>query len=116
MIWEEDDQDLLYPPTEDDLKKIKAAPVNKAKQATYRIIHFTTLDKYIGVAWNYNEAVLVSTTDFPTYTEARKQLKVNCKAVNVELKWFDGEYDCVDGSMQIYPIDAKDAIDDRLKG
>ena len=85
------------------------------KQATYRIIHFTKLDRYVGFAWNYDEAVLVSTVPCDSYTEARKAIEANCKEVNVELRWFDGEYDCVDGSMQIYPVDTKDAIDDRLK-
>ena len=62
------------------------------KQATFRIIHFPKPNKYIGMAWNYDQAVLVSTIDFDTYTEARNQLQQDCDIVGVELKWFDGSY------------------------
>jgi hypothetical protein len=65
------------------------------KRATYRIVRFPKLDRYIGLAWNYDEAVLVSTRDHTTYTGARKELGATCEELGVELRWFDGEYDCI---------------------
>jgi hypothetical protein len=70
------------------------------KQATFRMIHFPKVNRYVGVAWNYDEAVLISTEDKPTYSEARNSLDQVCQERNVELKWFDGEYFCApDGSL-----------------
>lgn len=66
------------------------------RQATFRILHFPKLDRFVGLAWNYDQAVLLSTSDYPNYTGARKALELVCNACNVELKWFDGEYDVVD--------------------
>lgn len=63
------------------------------RQATYRMIRFPKLDRYIGVAWNYDQAILLSTGDYATYSEARDQLGKVCAEHNVELRWFDGEYD-----------------------
>ena len=71
------------------------------KQATFRIIRFIKCNRFIGVAWNYNEAVLISTRDFDTYTEALEALESDCIERGVELKWFDGEYDCIDGETLI---------------
>lgn len=62
-------------------------------KATYRIIYFPKADKYIGVAWNYDEAVLVSTRAQANYTEARNELNKACSEQDVELRWFDGEYE-----------------------
>lgn len=67
------------------------------KKATYRIVRFPKLEKFIGIAWNYEEAVLVSTTPQDTYTLAREQLQQDCSIVGVELRWFDGEY-CYDSN------------------
>lgn len=67
------------------------------KPATYRVIHFTKPNRYVGLAWNYDLAVLVSTQDFETYTQARIALGKVCIDQNVQLKWFDGEYECTDG-------------------
>jgi hypothetical protein len=70
------------------------------KQATFRMIHFPKVDRYVGVAWNYDEAVLISTEDKPSYDAARLALDHLCQERQVELKWFDGEYFCSpDGSL-----------------
>jgi hypothetical protein len=48
---------------------------------------------FIGIAWNYEEHVLVSTITCKTYTEARAELEqvVNKHAKGYRLFWFDGE-------------------------
>jgi hypothetical protein len=69
----------------------------KARLATFRLIHFAKADRYVGLAWNYDEAVLISTRDHATYTEARAALQAACDERHVELRWFDGEYVCKDG-------------------
>jgi hypothetical protein len=81
------------------------------KQATYRIIHFTKANKYVGFAWNYNEAIMISTTPCENYTAARQLLESNCKELGVELRWFDGEYEHTFGDTLI-PIG--DAIDRKV--
>ena len=84
--------------------------MNEMKQATYRIIHFIKCNRYIGVAWNYNEAVLISTKDCETYTEAKSNLAADCLDRNVELRWFDGEYKCEDGDTLIYKCEDGDTL------
>jgi hypothetical protein len=73
------------------------------KQATFRIVHFLKPNKYIGMAWNYDQAVLVSTIPFDTYSEARNQLEQDCSIVGVELKWYDGKYTCAGNNEQLIP-------------
>ena len=63
------------------------------KNASYRIIHFIKANRYVGLAWNYDQAVLVATKDFETYTLARIDLERTCNEIDVCLKWFDGEYE-----------------------
>ena len=66
------------------------------KQATYKFVFYPgvkEVGQYIGIAWNYDEAVLISTTNYDTYTEAQKELKRVCADRGVELRWFDGEYE-----------------------
>lgn len=67
---------------------------NPMKKATFRIIHFPKANKYIGLAWNYDEAVLISTTDRLTRIEAKAELEITCYDRNVRLMWFDGNYVC----------------------
>lgn len=71
------------------------------KQATFRVIRFPKLDRYIAVAWNYDVALLISTRDHDTYTGARAELNQTCEVMGVELKWFDGEYDCIGNELVI---------------
>jgi len=75
------------------------------KNSTYRIIYFLKPNRYVGLAWNYNEAILVSTRDFETYTQAHTALETECTNLGIELKWFDGEYQCVDGETLISKLD-----------
>lgn len=67
------------------------------KQAQYRIIFFTKAQRFVGIAWNYNDAVLISTRDQPTYAAAKSELTAKCEELSVALRWFDGEYVCRDG-------------------
>lgn len=75
-------------------------------QAEYRIIEFPTKDgpKFVGLAWNYDEAVMITTPGLLSYTSARKVLDDAAKSANVELRWFDGlhKYDPTSG--QILPL------------
>ena len=73
-------------------------------KATFRIIRFPlpTGDRYIGVAWNYDRAVLISTVDRESYTGARSELDADCEARRVSLQWFDGSYVSV-GNSEIVP-------------
>lgn len=73
------------------------------KQATFRIIHFTKHNQYVGLAWNYDVAVLVSTTPQESYTAARMQLQQDCDIVKVTLQWFDGLYTCDGNTEQLIP-------------
>lgn len=66
------------------------------KKATFRIVRFSSVDRFIGIAWNYEQAVLVSTRDFATYTEARAAIEHDCAERGVALQWFDGYYTCED--------------------
>lgn len=62
--------------------------------ATYRILRFNTDagERYVGLAWNYEQAVLISTRAFPSYTDARNALEWACETRGVRARWFDGEY------------------------
>ena len=64
------------------------------KKASFRVVHFPKSDKYVAIAWNYNLAVLVSSSDHDTYTLAREELGQLCAERDVRLEWFDGEYTC----------------------
>ena len=72
------------------------------KSATYYIIHFTKANRFVGVAHNYDEAVLISTRDHDTYTDARNELQSTANELNVRLKWFDGEYECHGSGDQMF--------------
>ncbi len=74
------------------------------KQAQYKYVFFpgvNVVGQYIGIAWNYDEAVLISTAPYDTFSEAQKTLKSVCAMLEVELRWFDGEYqwDKVSGTL-----------------
>ena len=74
------------------------------KPVTFRVIKFPKLNKYIAVAWNYDEAVLISTKPHNTYLEARVELNSTVVELNVELKWFDGEYEYNSSSGCLLPL------------
>lgn len=74
------------------------------KQATYKFVFYPGVKetgRYIGIGWNYDEAVLIATTDYDTYTEANIELRRVCAERDVELRWFDGEYEWDKTSQQI---------------
>lgn len=72
------------------------------KQATFKVIHFVGPNRFVAVAHNYAVAVLIATKDHATYTEARAELDTLCTERDVELRWFDGEHECLDGET-IFP-------------
>jgi hypothetical protein len=77
------------------------------KQATYRMVKFIMADqsaRYVGIAWNYDQAVLISTKDYDSYTQARAELTSTCDSMGVELAWFDGEYERKPGDDAMYPV------------
>lgn len=61
-------------------------------KCTFRIIFFEGAGQYVGVGWNYDEAVLVSTRAQPSYAAARKALDAALAQVSAECRWFDGAY------------------------
>jgi len=74
------------------------------KTAQFRIVHFMPIDRYVAIAWNYDQAVLISTTDHKSYGAARAELQETADKLRVHLRWFDGEYICNAGSDQMFPI------------
>ena len=62
--------------------------------ATFRIVHFLTANRFVGIAWNYDAAILIATGPHETYTLARQELEARSLARDVQLRWFDGEYVC----------------------
>ncbi len=74
------------------------------RKATFRVIHFTKVDRYVAVAWNYDLGVLLSTRDCATYTEARGILDHICFENDVIPQWFDGEYSCAGEGHSLEPL------------
>lgn len=66
----------------------------KPIETTFRIIHFPKPNLYIGVAWNYDEAVLISTYSCVNRDAARTALQADADKRGVKLRWFDGDYEC----------------------
>lgn len=64
------------------------------KPAQFRVIrfHLPTGVRYVAMAWNYDQAILISTQDHPTYFDARKELEGTCFERGVSCKWFEGEH------------------------
>ena len=85
----------------------------KPVDATYRVILFRTRTKghrYVAMAWNYDEAVIFTTGDHPTYTEAREELTRMAEMLGemgqpIRLRWFDGEYEHRGAGNELYPRD-----------
>ena len=64
------------------------------RTATYRMIYFPKVGRYVAMAWNYEQAILIATEDCGDYTEARGSLQDLADARGVTLRWFDGSYTC----------------------
>lgn len=58
----------------------------------FRIILFEGRGRYVGVAWNYDEAVFATTRSQATYADARNALDAALAEVGAECRWFDGAY------------------------
>ncbi len=69
--------------------------------ATFRLIHFTKPNLFVGLAWNYDEGVMITTTPCTSYTQARDALELLAE-VRANLRWFDGEYTCAGEGAQIF--------------
>jgi hypothetical protein len=83
------------------------------KQAQYKYVFFPgvkEVGQYIGIAWNYDHAVLISTRPCDTYALAALALRSACFDCDVELRWFDGEYEYDLITSQIVPAKLKQAF------
>lgn len=77
------------------------------KKATYRIIEFVMdagPSRFIGLAWNYDEAALLSTRDYGTYREAREALEGLALSRDVRLQYYDGHYVRYSGDDLMYLV------------
>jgi hypothetical protein len=77
------------------------------KQATYRMVRFDLPNqpaRYVGIAWNYDQAVLIATKDHESYVSAKSELSSLCADRAVELAWFDGEYVRHPGDDMLHPV------------
>lgn len=72
---------------------------------TYRIIKFTKVNKYVGVAWNYDHGILLSTYPNNTYCFAKDAIENRAKMARSVLQWFDGEYTCAGEGEPIVSLD-----------
>lgn len=69
--------------------------------ATFKFVYFPVNKKYVGIAWNYDEAILISTDPCDSYNQAKMELSSTCNSLNVDLRWFDGEYEYDNGGQII---------------
>lgn len=74
--------------------------MTKTKQATYRGLYFPALDRWVALCWNYDQAVLLSTTDHASYRAAKAELEAIADRHGVSLRWYDGCYAVVNGQME----------------
>ena len=81
-----------------------AKTTSTMRDASFRVIHFPKVNRYVAVAWNYDLAVLLSTGDFGSYHDARAELDKICAQHRVNLRWFDGEYSYA-GDGQLVTVD-----------
>lgn len=67
------------------------------KKLSYRVIRFPKVNRFVALAWNYDEAIIIATAPHASYELARIELDELCvqREDDVVLSWFDGEYDCV---------------------
>lgn len=70
---------------------------------TYRVVRFRvyagngqreSATSYVAIAWEYDHAVLMSTTPHASYTAARRELDKLAADRECSLRYFDGEYFC----------------------
>ena len=70
------------------------------KEATYRVVRFSTVSGYRFAAMAWTETAIISTRDHLDYTAARAELDEACAAIGVKPRWFDGEYEATDGGLR----------------
>lgn len=59
---------------------------------TYSVVRTgPTCDYYVAMAWNADFAVLLATSAFRSYTEAKEDLQRLATNVHARLEWYDGE-------------------------
>lgn len=91
-------------------------------KAQYRYIYFPKTQEYIGMAWEYDNAVLVSTAPFKSYTEASLSLINTIDGLNttnlagkyIKLVYFDGEY-TVTTNGELVPREHDDIVNNYTK-
>ena len=66
-------------------------------RTSFHIVRFTKVDRFVGMAWNYDHGIMISTGTHTTYTGARNELGDLAGQRGCEVHWFHGEYTC-DGS------------------
>ena len=77
------------------------------RNVTYRIVRFHLSGdraRYVGIAWNYDEAILFSTRDYTSYTNAREALDQCSNERNCTLAYFDDVYERFPGDDAMYPL------------
>lgn len=67
-------------------------------QTTFRIVKMGRVPRFIGLAWNYEASVMVTTPDLSSYGAARAELDARLREVGAETRWFDGAYEIKPGS------------------
>lgn len=65
----------------------------KLYSATYRVIKFQN-GKYLGIAWDYKNALMFATDPRDTPSGALTELESRAEPLRVRLQWFEGHYDC----------------------
>ena len=70
----------------------------------FHIVRFTKLDRFVGMAWNYDHAIMISTGPHTSYTGARTELGELASLRGCVPHWFDGEYRCTGEGAQLIPV------------
>lgn len=73
-------------------------------RVTFKMVHFPSIDAWIGVAWDYSNGVLFSTAARATYAGARAALDRLAVERSAELRYFDGEYSLADDGQTLVRI------------
>jgi hypothetical protein len=79
-------------------------------KTTFYVVKFTKADRYVGVAHNYDEAVLFSTYPARTYSAAKVELENLADDRGAYLAYFDGEYTCEGNGAQMFATDGKPVV------
>lgn len=74
-------------------------PISELIPTTFRIVKFPKVStpNYVGIAWNYDHAILISTPPCADAADTREMLAQELQKVGAHLRWFEGLYECTDG-------------------